>query len=400
MSRNKTFIIGVICVLLMCISGIYAFTNTSVVTVKDEINTGAINIELNEYTVENNGTENLYEEQEQSVYPGQVISLIPRISNKGDSSYVRAKINYASEEGSAILLSDENVKGINSKLKRIGEYWYYTEIVEPGQSIDLFDSVQIPTDISNDLQGEVIQLNIIAEAVQAEHFQPDFNSLSPWNGVEAKKGTDESYKFDKVQLSQTAKVEYLNNAQLNIDVPDNFFGKLNHVVPGDLLIEKVIINNTSKADQEYLFSVKANTAISEKEYNLLNQLKLTVTSDSGKEIYSGKLYDVVNKSLGNYKPGEKENITFEIEVPTSLENEFANINTEINWVFAIKELEQAPEEPKKEETIIEKIIPIEKSPQTGDVKFIVAITIFIVAAIGFIVVLVIEKKKKIKSNNI
>ena len=47
----------------MCISGIYAFTNTSILKIQNKVNTGAINIVLKEYTIEN-GVETLYSDSE------------------------------------------------------------------------------------------------------------------------------------------------------------------------------------------------------------------------------------------------------------------------------------------------------------------------------------------------
>ena len=74
-SRNKFFIVGAICTLLMLISGIYAFTNISVLNVTNEVNTGAVKISLNEYTVEN-GNESLYNQSEDIVFPGIVITFL------------------------------------------------------------------------------------------------------------------------------------------------------------------------------------------------------------------------------------------------------------------------------------------------------------------------------------
>ena len=62
-SRNKIFLVGVFLTLVMFISGIYAFTNLSILSIKNEINTGAVKIELQEYTV-SNGTETLYDKSD------------------------------------------------------------------------------------------------------------------------------------------------------------------------------------------------------------------------------------------------------------------------------------------------------------------------------------------------
>lgn len=101
----------------MCISGIYAFTNSSILKYKNDINTGAIKIELKEYTIKD-GQESIYTDSETTVLPGQIISLIPKITNLGDSSYVRAKLNYTSEDEGLIQITDENISGMDSNWDR------------------------------------------------------------------------------------------------------------------------------------------------------------------------------------------------------------------------------------------------------------------------------------------
>ena len=93
----------------MCISGIYAFTNISISTIENDINTGAVNIELKQYTTNNNGKEVMYNENEKTVLPGEVISIIPRVSNLGDSCYIRAKFSYTNINNTTVAI-DRNVK--------------------------------------------------------------------------------------------------------------------------------------------------------------------------------------------------------------------------------------------------------------------------------------------------
>ncbi len=375
----------------MCISGIYAFTNTQILNVKNEINTGAIKIELKEFTIKN-GQELAYTDSETQVLPGQIISLIPRVSNIGDSSYVRAKLLYTSEDDSMIQISDDNVEGMEESWVKKGDYWYYKNIVNPGESIDIFKSLRIPTDVPNEFQGKSINMNIIAEAVQANNFNPDFNSSSPWNDLEVA-SSNTTYQADMVQINSNAIVEYENSANLYLDVPENFFSKLGHILPGDSISETVSINNKKETNIEYFVSTEKLDGVSENGLELLEKLKLKIISGNG-VIYEGKLVDLDNVSLGTYTPKSESNFEFIITVPSELGNEYANIYSAIKWNFSVSEGEKEPEkapEKKPEE-------PKPESPQTGDTKFMIAIIVFVVSAIGLIIVLVLEKKRKKKNN--
>ncbi len=376
MNRTKVFLFGIVCTLIMLVSGIYSFTNVSILTIKNEIYTGAVKIGIEEYTI-SNGKEILYkEENAPTVVPGQEISLIPRISNVGDSCYIRAKVSYSQEN---------NTNSTN--FKKIGEisddwvikdnYFYYKPVVKTGEKVDFFKSLIIPEDIPNDYQGKSIYFNISVEAIQADNFKPNFESDKPWDGVVVEKASEEVYKIDKVQLSSNAKVEYENSAQKYIDVPDDFFGKLGHLVPGDVITHEVKINNTTSEQVECFVSLKKESDLSDKVVKLLKQLELTITVDD-KVVYQGSLYDVERISLGKYWDKKSSKAIFAIKVPEELGNDYSILNTSINWVFSIDGKEKKAE----------------PSPQTGDVKVKAALGIFVAAAIGLIIALFADKKLK------
>lgn len=406
MSRNKMYILAVILILIMCVSGIYAFTNSTIVNVKNELNTGVVKIELNEYSKNVDGTESLYNDVNLNVLPGQVISLIPRISNLGDSSYVRAKIGYSNSDNSTATLTQDEINGISTKWLKKGDYWYYTEPLKSGENVDIFSSVTIPANLSNDYQGKEFKLDITAEAVQAENFKPDFDSNSPWNGIEAKDASVENYKTDKIQKNNSTKVEYENNADSYIEVPDNFFNKLGRVMPGDVLIDEVTIQNKTSKEVEYYVSTEKGNELSDTETELLEKLRLNITSDN-KKIYEGKLDKIDNLSLGKYTKNEASKLLFTITVPEELQNEYANLSATLNWKFSVKVPDdEKQDEPEKEEQKDDKAVEEPKeektnppSPQTGDVKIKVAVGIFFISAIGLIVIIIAERKLRNKEKN-
>lgn len=359
----------------MCISGIYAFTNMSIVSVENELNTGAINIELKEYTMAENGKEVLYNPNIKDVLPGEKVSFIPRISNLGGDCYVRAKVTYTDINNNNTKEADNNIEIEKKNWIKCGDYWYYKLVVKSGENVDLFKTFKIPEDISNEYQGKDIQINITTEAVQAKNFKPDFESASPWQDVSIKKAKDNSYKTDKVQSNTNVKIEYENNADLYIDVPDTFFGELSYIFPGDIISEEAIINNKSSNEIDYFVSTGNLDENNKEVKELINKLKLTIKIDD-KVIYEGNVLGIENLSLGKYKENESAKVTFMISVPKNLENEYSALNSVLKWKFTVSGEE--------------KIDP----PQTGDVKTIVVFTIFFVSAIGLITSLVLEKKSK------
>lgn len=379
-SRNKIFLVGVFLTLVMFISGIYAFTNLSILSIKNEINTGAVKIELQEYTV-SNGTETLYDESDsEKVMPGQVISLIPRVSNIGDPCYIRAKVSYSKEDSE--LVNVDKIDNVSDDWIKKGEYWYYKPILQSGKKIDIFKTFTIPTDMPNDYQGKEIQVNITAEAIQADSFKPDFDSESPWNKVKVQKASDDVYKFDKVQLNTNAKIEYENNAQQYIEVPENFLGKLGHLVPGEVVEQDINLNNSTSKEIEYFVTVKKESGLSDKQLNLLKNLKLSISVDN-KVVYEGNLYDIDKISLGKYLSKQSDKAKFTVKMPEELGNEYSVLNTSINWLFSVDGKD--PVIPKKDPEVV-------PSPQTGDTKIQIALTVFLISAIGLILVLIIERR--------
>ena len=379
-SRNKIFLVGVFLTLVMFISGIYAFTNLSILSIKNEINTGAVKIELQEYTV-SNGTETLYDESDsEKVMPGQVISLIPRVSNIGDPCYIRAKVSYSKEDSE--LVNVDRIDNVSDDWIKKGEYWYYKPILQSGKKIDIFKTFTIPTDMPNDYQGKEIQVNITAEAIQADSFKPDFDSESPWNKVKVQKASDDVYKFDKVQLNTNAKIEYENNAQQYIEVPENFLGKLGHLVPGEVVEQDINLNNSTSKEIEYFVTVKKESGLSDKQLNLLKNLKLSISVDN-KAVYEGNLYDIDKISLGKYLSKQSDKAKFTVKMPEELGNEYSVLNTSINWLFSVDGKD--PVIPKKDPEVV-------PSPQTGDTKIQIALTVFLISAIGLIIVLIVERR--------
>lgn len=146
---------------------------------------GQVDIELTEPKFEAL-TNNSYTIKD--VYPGQKIEKDPTITVERSSSeaYIRAKITYSDQ-----LTQEEQEKLENSLTMKNGwakstdGYYYYYDIVKPNESVILFDSVTIPDGWDNSYAEKTFEIDIVAEAIQANNFQPtyshDKSTVVGWN---------------------------------------------------------------------------------------------------------------------------------------------------------------------------------------------------------------------------
>ena len=58
--------------------------------------------------------------------------------------------------------------------------FYYTRKLEQGDSVDIFTGVTVPSQWDESYQDKKLGITIVADAVQAANFAPDFRAMSPW----------------------------------------------------------------------------------------------------------------------------------------------------------------------------------------------------------------------------
>ena len=116
--KIKLFIVGVISFFVMTISGIYAISSNIIFTSENMFSTDSINIDLIEYMKTNDNSENLYDNKKRIVFPGNNVSLIPKVINLGANCYIRAKVTFEADKD--ILNNESNyIFDISSKWKKI-----------------------------------------------------------------------------------------------------------------------------------------------------------------------------------------------------------------------------------------------------------------------------------------
>lgn len=190
-------------------------------------------------------------------------------------------------------------------------------------------------------------------------------------------------------------VEFRGEAEGLIATPDDFFLDIADLLPGDTKEDVAYIKNTTDDSVEIFFKTEPldkSEYFDDIDYSLLEKINLRITlKKSGEstetEIYNGNLgAESLSEyiSLGNYTKGFDGEFRFELDVPTSLKNEYTLSNTKVKWVFMV--------EKKDKET------PDSNRVKTGD-NIILAIIAFLIVVVIAIIVIILKKKSSKDDEN-
>lgn len=356
--------------------GIGTAFGETVASVVNNFNTGIVDIDLQQYEIVNG------EEVESSgvteVMPGRQVSRIARITNEAYDCYVRAKVAFSKED-----LSEEDLYGISEDWVRKDDgYYYYTKVLKTDESTDLFEGVSIPTDFSQELEEQRLNLDVNVDAIQSRNFNPNFNNGNPWGDVEIlerKQGDYEMSQFKMNEDSNVFTVEYKGASEGLVINKDDFFSDFTTMMPGDVLEHDIELKNTGDNKIDLYFNTET---VDDSE--LLDAIQLQISVD-GKEIYNGsinaeELNDKIK--LGNYGDGK---MSFKVTVPAELNNHYSLLDSKVKWVFSADEQESGG----GISQIIDKINPV----KTGDPT---VITGWIVLLVGSAVAcgVIVKKRRK------
>ena len=356
-SKKRLFLLGLVFFLIMCISGIYSLSD-EMSQAESGLSTSAVDIEIEEF----NKFDEPFDEDGKNVMPGDEIILKPRVNNLGIECYLRAKITYTIGDEEFDVVN--YIKGNYSSWTKDGEYYYYDSVLGREEYVELFNKVEIPGSLTPEYYGKIIVVYIVVEAIQAKNFDGD------WTGIEIKESVERTYDIDYGGESSIIYEDDVNN---HIDVDDDFFGNLGNIVPGDSISEKVQIKNNSYDKNEYFLNINYDE-LTDEELDLLRNIKLVIKNSKGSILTSSNLEDKSRHSLGIYTHNGGDEITIELSLPIDIDNDYSKLFTKVVWEFSYDVIEHYGENPK-----------------TGDSKFDMSITVFILSAIGFLVVLIVGK---------
>ncbi|QHS24364.1 LPXTG cell wall anchor domain-containing protein [Virgibacillus sp. MSP4-1] len=108
--------------------------------------------------------------------------------------------------------------------------------------------------------------------------------------------------------------------------PHKIFFNLQNLKPGDFSTKEMTIYNKGEEDFNYLFTNRFLTG-SEKLYN---EFLLTVRDKNG-VLFDGKLKNFEELASRELKSGDSEVLTFKVEMPYELGNEFQGLSTEFQF---------------------------------------------------------------------
>ncbi len=339
MRKSVKILTGLLLTGVLSAAAVYASFSDRL-NVVNHIAVGDVNISISEYARKGKGE--VKYSQPSEVLPGQSISKIPRIKNEALPCWIRARITYTGADGALEGLKDDNIGGIASEWVKRGEYYYYTKVLKKQETIDLFQTVSIPDDWTEEHAQQKVTVDVQADAIQAANFKPDFSAMSPWGNqviqqcVHEQNGTL-TCKKGEAKLS----VEFSGKAHKLVAVPDDFFTNLESAMPGDVLKDQVQISNTTDQEAEIFFQTDT-TGRSEEQLKMLKEIRFEI-SQNKKLLYKGTL-DAEElakpRSLGKFKSGQKGSLEFELEIPKEWDNAYALKKTDVTWIFAVKEKEK------------------------------------------------------------
>jgi len=331
---------GILAALLAASMPLYARYSDSI-SVINHLATGDVNIRISELEIEN-GEEVSYQNPK-VILPGDRISKIPRIECLAEPCWVRAHVTFEGAQEGLPGLSEELIGGINEKnWVKAGDYYYCKKRLSRGKHVDLFRTITVPHDWNSEHADQAMKVTIRADAIQAAHFTPDFEAMSPWGNQEIELCVHEADGEPEIRTEHLKNtVEYSGDAHKLVAAPDDFFKNIGTLMPGDTVSDSVEIKNTVKRNAELFFQAGYENQTKE-QLELLSALTIQIKY-AGKEIYKGALtQDHLNKgiSLGTFAPGQGGRMDFTITMPSALGNAYAKRDAAVKWIFKVEEDEE------------------------------------------------------------
>ena len=165
------------------------FTDTGIA--HNVITSGKVDITLNDAMGYDENNQPIRELK--GVMPGVTYDKVVSVTNEADSqnAWVRIKLEKVIEPAPDVeAKNDPSLAIINfpkeegSKWVKEGDYWYYTDILKPGETTEnLFETVTIDKNMGNEYQNSTVKILVTAEAVQADNNGGTYTEIKSWTEV-------------------------------------------------------------------------------------------------------------------------------------------------------------------------------------------------------------------------
>ena len=178
MKKKLTAIALVICLVAVALVGgsLAYFTDNDDAT--NTFTVGNVSIDLTEPKWDASGSQDAPE-----VYPGEALAKDPTVTNDGaNPCFVRISVtglDCLDPAGMITYRTDYVADKLGDNwVKHTDGYYYYTKVLAAGETTDaLFDQIVIPTDLTNGDGTTRYDIDVFAEAVQAQGARPSWSAV-------------------------------------------------------------------------------------------------------------------------------------------------------------------------------------------------------------------------------